>query len=245
MTPEIENKLVELKHIYGPYSLVRVENMLADRREVDPLQKGARLVMPGLSTTPWLSTKQFKPLWGCIEALERASGDIKREIWQVVEQGSPHLQDYVHYLGRQSDWSALYLYKEGQKNRSVQKILPVTYGLMENHLFEWLCPVSEMHFSILDPGARIAPHSDLCNFALNLHLAVDIPENCYITVAGETRQWEEGKCLMFDYSYLHEACNLSQKKRICLLMDIWHPDVSLAEREALVFVAKEFTKMVA
>ena len=120
----------------------------------------------------------------------------------------------------------------------------MTYGIMETHLLEWLCPVSEMHFSILDPGARIAPHSDLCNFAVNLHLAVDIPENCSITVAGETRQWEEGKCLMFDYSFVHEARNLSQKKRICLLMDIWHPDVTAAEREALVFVAQEFRKMV-
>ncbi|MGH1555331.1 aspartyl/asparaginyl beta-hydroxylase domain-containing protein [Streptomyces sp. L7] len=33
-----------------------------------------------------------------------------------------------------------------------------------------------------------------------MHLAVDIPDGCSITVAGQTRTWREGRCLLFDYS---------------------------------------------
>ncbi|TQV85976.1 aspartyl/asparaginyl beta-hydroxylase domain-containing protein [Aliikangiella coralliicola] len=243
MTPEIEQKLVELKHIYGPYSVTRVESMLLNEHTIDPLQRESRLILPGLSTTPWLSTSQFKPLHQLIQTLESSSSEIKSEIWSAIESNSDLLLPYVHYLGEQDDWSALYLYRNGEKNTAAKSILPASYNILENELANWLCPVSEMHFSILAPGASIKPHCDLCNFAINLHLAVDIPENCSITVAHETRQWEEGKCLLFDYSYLHEASNGSGQKRICLLMDIWHPDVSYAEREALVFVVKEFYKM--
>ena len=87
--------------------------------------------------------------------------------------------------------------------------VPTTRRIFNNELKDWICPLLEMHFSILESGAVIAPHCDLWNFTINLHFAVDIPEDCAIKVANETRTWEEGKCLLFDYSYLHEAWNHS------------------------------------
>lgn len=115
---------------------------------------------------------------------------------------------------------------------------------MEEHLQSWLCPLLEMHFSILSPKSRIPPHCDLWNFTINLHFAVTIPPQCGIRVANETRGWTEGKCLLFDYSYRHEAWNDSDEPRVCLLMDLWNPEITMAEREALVVLITEIRKLI-
>ena len=40
--------------------------------------------------------------------------------------------------------------------------------------------------------------------------------------------------LAFDDTYEHEAGNLSEtEKRVVLLIDIWHPELELEEREAI------------
>jgi len=59
------------------------------------------------------------------------------------------------------------------------------------------------------------------------------PAVCGIRVGGETRAWEVGKPLVFDDAYEHETWNLSDKPRLILLMDVWHPELSLAERDAI------------
>jgi hypothetical protein len=236
MTPEIKEKFAELKNIHAPDSLQRIEKMLLNEHSIDPLQEGSKLIVPGLSTTPWLSTSQFEQLSGLIDMLESSSQAIKSEVLAAIEAKSDLLLPYEHHLGEQDNWSALYLYRQGMKNLESKVLLPTSYSILENELAPWLSPVSEVHFSILEPGAEIKPHCDLSNFVINLHLAIEIPEKCHLKVANETREWEEGKCLLFDYSYIHEAYNHSKKKRVCLLMDIWHPDLTIAEREALVFL---------
>ncbi len=42
----------------------------------------------------------------------------------------------------------------------------------------------------------------------------------------------EGKCILFDDSFLHEANNASDKPRVVLIIDIWHPDLFDAEVSA-------------
>ncbi|MFD8719167.1 aspartyl/asparaginyl beta-hydroxylase domain-containing protein [Streptomyces sp. NPDC059629] len=39
-----------------------------------------------------------------------------------------------------------------------------------------------------------------------------IPEGCGITVAGGTRTWQEGKCLLFDYSFEHAVWNRGTRR---------------------------------
>ena len=56
---------------------------------------------------------------------------------------------------------------------------------------------------------------------------------CSITVNGETTYLQEGKCILFDDSFLHEASNNCDKPRVVLIVDIWHPDLS---KEEVLFV---------
>ena len=60
---------------------------------------------------------------------------------------------------------------------------------------------------------------------LRCHLPLLIPNGsaCKIRVGDETRHWEEGKLLIFDDSYEHEAWNESDEDRFILMFDIPNP----------------------
>merc|ERR1712146_436363 len=78
---------------------------------------------------------------------------------------------------------------------------------------------------------------DNTNFVLTVHLGVDVPEGqCWIAVGNERREWKNGKVMVFDTSVLHEAANEADVDRYILMLRIWHPDVSKAERAALQFI---------
>jgi aspartate beta-hydroxylase len=91
----------------------------------------------------------------------------------------------------------------------------------------------EAIFSILGPGAKILPHRDFSNVYLTYQLGLSIPPQCAICVGGEERTWKEGKSLIFDTSYEHEAWNDSNSPRLILLVDFFHPDLNEAEQEFL------------
>eukprot|EP00300_Choanocystis_sp_HF-7_P010667 c17077_g1_i1.p1 GENE.c17077_g1_i1~~c17077_g1_i1.p1 ORF type:complete len:144 (-),score=34.38 c17077_g1_i1:20-451(-) len=56
---------------------------------------------------------------------------------------------------------------------------------------------------------------------------------CGIRVGDEVRPWEEGRLLVFDDCFEHEVWNLSNEERVVLLFDLWHPDLSLDEQDAI------------
>ena len=93
-------------------------------------------------------------------------------------------------------------------------------------------------------------HSDFTNFVLTSHLAIDIPESgknkCRLSVGDDTRQWINGKVMLFDTSIMHDAINESDKTRYILMMRVWHPDLTQVEREAIQFVydCLEFPELV-
>ena len=91
-------------------------------------------------------------------------------------------------------------------------------------------PFSYTFFSTMSPQASIAAHYGACNLKLRCHFPLFVPEEAFLSVAGDARPWEEGKMVIFDDSYEHEAANLSpDKERVILLIDIWHPDLVPAE----------------
>ena len=57
-----------------------------------------------------------------------------------------------------------------------------------------------------------------------------IPEGCGFRVGNDTRQWVPGKAWVFDDTIEHEAWNDSDKLRVVLIFDIWHPHLTPPER---------------
>jgi beta-hydroxylase len=78
-------------------------------------------------------------------------------------------------------------------------------------------------FSRLAPGAHIQPHKGWVKTVYRGHLGLVVPEGCALRVGDETRVWSEGKCLVFDDTFEHEAWNRAASERIVLLFDFARP----------------------
>jgi beta-hydroxylase len=81
-------------------------------------------------------------------------------------------------------------------------------------------------FSVLEPGQRLPAHSGPYNGLLRLHLGLIVPEPreaVAIRIDGAVHHWEEGRALVFDDTYEHEARNESAHTRVVLFIDFEKP----------------------
>ena len=98
------------------------------------------------------------------------------------------------------------------------------------------------------PGTQIAPHYGACNLKLRCHLPIIVPEaeekDLYLRVGADTVTWFKGNMIVFDDCYEHEAGNLAKTgDRVVLLIDIWHPDLSKYEIQAIQEMFQQMNEM--
>ncbi len=102
-------------------------------------------------------------------------------------------------------------------------------------------PRGSMELSVLGAGGHISSHCGPVNYRLRLHLGLVVPEGSGIRVGEEQRTWQVGKVLLIDDSFEHEVpmraprshqvWNNATTPRAVLLVDVWHPKLSEAERD--------------
>ena len=136
----------------------------------------------------------------------------------------------------QEGWKTLVLLNRGQWDETNASLFPITAKAIHSSGV----PVAEAFFASMKPHTDIKPHSDFTNFVLTSHLPLVVPENgnnkCRLSVGDETREWLEGKVILFDTSIYHDAVNDSDEMRYILMLRVWHPDLSEEERDALQFI---------
>jgi aspartate beta-hydroxylase len=131
-----------------------------------------------------------------------------------------------------ADWSAFYLWKDGEIVAENAARCPLTMRVLQT-----IVPPEVQHtapsvlFSLMRPGAHIPPHSGMVNTRLICHLPLIVPPGCEFRVGNETREWQEGKVWLFDDTIEHEAWNRSNEVRVILLFEVWRPELSRAERQ--------------
>jgi len=237
-------RFAQMRQGYGDDSLARVEEMLRHPRRGRPAgQRDARWVLPGVSGKPWHDISDYPDISALTAALTGSHDALYAEYERARLEEAGSFQDYRHYLGSQDGWKSGYVYNRGHVVGSARRAHPMLVDLLEKYAVanNLLCRLLECHFSILGPGVHIGLHADLWNFSINFHYAFAVPDgDCGITVDGETRRWTERQGLLFDYSYLHEAWNRTDSPRVCLLADLWHPEVTPAERIALTAIVDMF-----
>ena len=72
-------------------------------------------------------------------------------------------------------------------------------------------------FSIFEPGKHLKAHRGPYNGVLRLHLGLKVPperDKIAIRVLDRICHWDEGKVLLFDDAYEHEAWNHSGETRV-------------------------------
>ena len=131
-------------------------------------------------------------------------------------------------------WGARYFWKDGEQVSAQAATCPATMAALAKAPMPVIAKRSPIAlWSMLKPVTHIDPHHGLLNTRLICHVPLIAPENCALRVGNETRAWEVGKTLIFDDSMEHEAWNRSDSTRVVLLFEIWRPEITLDEREAL------------
>jgi aspartate beta-hydroxylase len=176
-----------------------------------------------------------------LDPIEAATDDIRNEFLAVLD-AEEGFMPYISYaqdvpqnqfaeLNNSPRWSAFHLYKLGSRVEENAAKCPVTMRLLEQ------VPQPDQSgrtpaamFSLLRPKTRIPPHTGVSNVRVVTHVPIIIPEDCGFRVGNETRQWVPGRAWVFDDTIEHEAWNNSDKLRVVLIFDVWHPHLTPPER---------------
>lgn len=213
-------------------------DMMLGRAQVH-LQQPRSFYFPGLPQTAFYEREEFP--W--LAAVEAETDAIRAELEAVLGDESgfvpyvesePDRPPMVHRLLGDPSWSAFHLWQGGEPVAGQAERCPRTMAALEQAPMPRIRGRSPMAlFSLLRPGAHIAPHNGLLNTRLICHLPLIVPPDCRLRVGNETRSWAEGEALIFDDSIEHEAWNGSGRTRVILLFEIWRPEIDEEERRAL------------
>jgi aspartyl/asparaginyl beta-hydroxylase (cupin superfamily) len=206
---------------------------------------------PGLAPIEFFDRTDFP--W--LDPIEAAADDIRDEFLAIL-QAEEGFTPYVSYppgvplnqwaeLNNSPSWSAFHLYKMGKLVEENATRCPRTMEALKGAPQpDQIGRTPAVMFSLLKPRTRIPPHTGVTNVRLVTHLPLIIPEGCGFRVGNDTRQWVPGKAWVFDDTIEHEAWNDSDKPRVVLIFDIWHPHLTPPERAlitALTAGANAFT----
>lgn len=152
---------------------------------------------------------------------------VRRELDALLPY-TAHLQNFQdlskdvgRHISQDDGWKTFFFYAYGLKLAGNCRRCPETAKLVKS-----IPGMKTAMFSILAPGKHLPTHRGPYKGVLRLHLGLLIPEPaelCAIRVNSELRHWQEGKVLIFDDCFLHEAWNKTDSIRVVLFLDIARP----------------------
>lgn len=234
---------------HGQHAIERIQQcaeIFAGRTRANfahPQWKPGLFYVPGLPPKPFFERIDLPAL----QALEECTEIIRRELLGIMKDESFFLPYVNHPKGSKSaetwrelnqskDWSTYHFFRHGKKIDENCERCPETAKIIESMDLTRIPGYGpEVMFSVLKPKTRIKAHHGPINGRLIVHLPLIVPEDCgAIRVGPEKRTWQEGQCLIFDDAFEHEAWNESDQERVVLILDVWNPHLSPAEREAFI-----------
>jgi beta-hydroxylase len=166
------------------------------------------------SAFPWV--RRVEADWQRV----RAELDLVLREPDQVPEFSEISPDQVH-LTAPGNWKCFFLLAYGVRAEGNCARCPETMRVLSR-----IPGLQTAFFSILAPGAHLRPHHGPFGGVLRYHLALEVPEprsGCRIRVGEEVRSWEEGRSLVFDDTYEHEAWNDTAGRRVVLFVDFERP----------------------
>lgn len=158
--------------------------------------------------------------------IEKAYPAIRAELEKVLTRKSelPNFQDIssdVKTITNDAGWKTFFLAGFGTPSERNIALCPKTWAAVKN-----IPGLKTAMFSIFEPGKHLPAHRGPYNGVLRLHLGMIVPEprdRIAIRVDKQICHWEEGKVLIFDDAYEHEAWNHSGQTRVVLFVDFVKP----------------------
>nr|WP_082728684.1 aspartyl/asparaginyl beta-hydroxylase domain-containing protein [Rhizobium altiplani] len=179
--------------------------------------KYARLGNPPVydnATFPWVAE------------VEKAWPEIRSELDRVLVRQSelPSFHDIstdVKTISSDSGWKTFFLVGFGVRSEQNIRACPQTWEAVQK-----IPGLKTAMFSIFEPGKHLPAHRGPYNGVLRLHLGMIVPEpadKLAIRVKDQICRWQEGKALIFDDAYEHEAWNHTDETRVVLFIDFVKP----------------------
>ncbi|MEE2916821.1 hydroxylase [Sphingomonas ginsenosidimutans] len=203
------------------------------------LQQPTSFFFPGLPHRQFFDAGEFD--WA--PALTAAAPAIRAELDALIASGTgaqPYVQSDArranrgHALLDDARWSAFHLIENGAPHPLNATRCPATLAALTQAPLPNIPGRSPMAlFSVLQPHTHIPPHNGMLNTRLIVHLPLIVPDGCRLRVGNDERAVRAGELMIFDDSIEHEAWNDSDDGRVVLLFEVWRPELSAAERDAL------------
>ena len=157
--------------------------------------------------------------------------EFKDQITNLEELGGKKTKGGIHAV----KWKSFMLKSGGYIDKNCE-LCPDTTRLLKQ-----VPRIKQAFFSILDPHQHIQTHKGYYYGFMRYHLGIIIPNNnmnneCWIRInedkkdndnydkssiiKGEKYFWRNGKGIIFNDNYLHEAYNESDEVRVVLFIDV-------------------------
>lgn len=241
----VGERLRPLRERHGDAALARVDKSLGvylgkqRLQYLHPKQRPTFMLFPDIPALNFFDREDFPEL----EAIEAITPEIQAELAEVMN-GTEGFRPFIDMQGdrvgqwkalnHSPDWNAFFFYRDGMRYDDNCKRCPKTAAALDAlDLSRVPAHSPEALFSILTPGTHIPPHTGVTNTRLVCHLPLVVPGNGALKVAGEAREWTEGRCMIFDDTFEHEAWNDSDRTRVVLIFDLWNPHLTPVERDAV------------
>jgi aspartyl/asparaginyl beta-hydroxylase (cupin superfamily) len=202
------------------------------------VQEPLLLHYPRLPAIPFYDLDPFP--W--LAELEAATDDIRAEFQMLAQTRLEDFAPYIAFppgtpvnqwgeLNHSRRWSSFFLWRDGVRQDGACAQCPKTAALLAG------LPLADQPgfaptamFSVLEPRTRIPPHTGSANTRLIVHLPLVLPGPARFRVGNVTRPWRMGEAWVFDDTIEHEAWNDADAPRAILILDVWNPLLSQAER---------------
>ncbi|XP_070841985.1 aspartyl/asparaginyl beta-hydroxylase isoform X2 [Chaetodon trifascialis] len=187
----------------------------------------------GLKAQPWWTPKDTG-YTNLVKTLERNWKTIRDEALAVMDQNTGLFVPEEENLREKGEWGQYTLWQQGKKVGNSCQGVPKTCSLLERYPEATGCKRGQIKFSVMQPGTHVWPHTGPTNCRLRMHLGLVIPkQGCRIRCTNQTREWEEGKVLIFDDSFEHEVWQDADSYRLIFIVDVWHPELTAYQRQTL------------
>ncbi|XP_061777409.1 aspartyl/asparaginyl beta-hydroxylase-like isoform X1 [Nerophis ophidion] len=187
----------------------------------------------GLKAQPWWTPSETG-YTDLVKALERNWKTIRDEALAMMDSNTGMFVPEEENLREKGEWGQYTLWQQGRKAGDACQATPKTCSLLEKFPEATGCKRGQIKFSVMQPGTHVWPHTGPTNCRLRMHLGLVVPKHgCRIRCTDQTRNWEEGKVLIFDDSFEHEVWQEADAYRLIFIVDVWHPQLTAQQRQTL------------
>ncbi|XP_017049903.1 aspartyl/asparaginyl beta-hydroxylase isoform X9 [Drosophila ficusphila] len=148
---------------------------------------------------------------------------------------SGFFKDEAELLRDKGVWQQYELYAQGRPVKDNCQRTPITCSLLQTFPESAGCRRGQVKFSVMQAKTHVWPHCGPTNCRLRAHLTLVAPEpeKTSLRVAEQERTWREGELFIFDDSFEHEVWHNGTLPRLVLIVDMWHPQLTAAQRRNL------------